>query len=64
MDVCCLHDCAFIDLAIRSCAGGNADYAMDMHQKEPLHDNTVSMMQSQHFSVGLKLQILENSFCF
>ncbi|KAK9940344.1 hypothetical protein M0R45_017010 [Rubus argutus] len=32
--------------------GGNADYAMDMHQKEPLHDNTVSMMQSQHFSMG------------
>lgn len=34
------------------CAGGNADYAMDMHQKEQLHDNTVPMMQSQHFSVG------------
>ncbi|GMY10748.1 probable NOT transcription complex subunit VIP2 isoform X1 [Fagus crenata] len=32
--------------------GGNADYAMDMHQKEQLHDNTVSMMQSQHFSMG------------
>lgn len=64
MDVCCLHDYAFIDLAIRSCAGGNAEYAMDMHQKEQLHDNTVSMMQSQHFSVGSKLQILENSFCF
>ncbi|GMI97051.1 Negative on TATA less2a [Hibiscus trionum] len=30
--------------------GGNADYAMDMHQKEQLHDNTMSMMQSQHFS--------------
>ncbi|KAL7247587.1 hypothetical protein ACSBR2_002495 [Camellia fascicularis] len=32
--------------------GGNADYAMDLHQKEQLHDNTVSMMQSQHFSMG------------
>ncbi|KAG4988648.1 hypothetical protein JHK85_031631 [Glycine max] len=32
--------------------GGNADYAMDMHQKEQLHDNTVPMMQSQHFSMG------------
>ncbi|XP_042958951.1 probable NOT transcription complex subunit VIP2 isoform X4 [Carya illinoinensis] len=32
--------------------GGNADYAMDMHQKEQLHDNTMSMMQSQHFSTS------------
>ncbi|PSS14372.1 NOT transcription complex subunit like, partial [Actinidia chinensis var. chinensis] len=32
--------------------GGNADYAMDLHQKEQLHDNAVSMMQSQHFSMG------------
>ncbi|KAL6341478.1 hypothetical protein AAG906_032597 [Vitis piasezkii] len=32
--------------------GGNADYAMDLHQKEQFHDNTVSMMQSQHFSMG------------
>ncbi|XP_008222714.1 PREDICTED: probable NOT transcription complex subunit VIP2 isoform X2 [Prunus mume] len=32
--------------------GGNAEYAMDIHQKEQLHDNTVSMMQSQHFSMG------------
>ncbi|GAV71406.1 NOT2_3_5 domain-containing protein [Cephalotus follicularis] len=32
--------------------GGNADYAMDMHQKEQLHDNTMSMMQSQHYSMG------------
>ncbi|XP_057449097.1 probable NOT transcription complex subunit VIP2 isoform X2 [Lotus japonicus] len=32
--------------------GGNADYTMDMHQKEQLHDNAVSMMQSQHFSMG------------
>ncbi|EXC04349.1 putative NOT transcription complex subunit VIP2 [Morus notabilis] len=31
--------------------GGNADYAMDMHQKEQLHDNSMSMMQSQHFSM-------------
>ncbi|XP_039037635.1 probable NOT transcription complex subunit VIP2 isoform X2 [Hibiscus syriacus] len=30
--------------------GGNADYAMDMHHKEQLHDNTMSMMQSQQFS--------------
>ncbi|CAL0332260.1 unnamed protein product [Lupinus luteus] len=32
--------------------GGNADFGMDMHQKEQLHDNAVSMMQSQHFSMG------------
>ncbi|VVA20784.1 PREDICTED: probable NOT mRNAion complex [Prunus dulcis] len=32
--------------------GGNAEYGMDIHQKEQLHDNTVSMMQSQHFSMG------------
>ncbi|CAN0853950.1 Probable NOT transcription complex subunit VIP2 (Fragment) [Linum grandiflorum] len=32
--------------------GGNADYTMDMHQKEQLHDSTMSMMQSQHFSMG------------
>ncbi|KAM1148909.1 hypothetical protein ACFX19_030114 [Malus domestica] len=33
-------------------AGGNAEYGIDMHQKEQLHDNAVSMMQSQHFSMG------------
>ncbi|KAJ6691389.1 NOT TRANSCRIPTION COMPLEX SUBUNIT VIP2 ISOFORM X1-RELATED [Salix koriyanagi] len=32
--------------------GGNADYTMDLHQKEQLHDNTISMMQSQRFSIG------------
>ncbi|KAM7254359.1 hypothetical protein ACFE04_028591 [Oxalis oulophora] len=32
--------------------GGNADYPMDMHQKEQLHDNAISMMQSQHYSMG------------
>ncbi|KAK9055403.1 hypothetical protein SSX86_026486 [Deinandra increscens subsp. villosa] len=32
--------------------GGNADYAMDLHQKDQLHDNNVSMMQSPHFSMG------------
>ncbi|XP_044482516.1 probable NOT transcription complex subunit VIP2 isoform X2 [Mangifera indica] len=32
--------------------GGNADYSMDLHQKEQLHENTMSMMQSQHFSMG------------
>ncbi|KAJ8751406.1 hypothetical protein K2173_016609 [Erythroxylum novogranatense] len=32
--------------------GGNADYSMDLHQKEQLHDNTMSMMQSQHFAMG------------
>ncbi|KAI3819750.1 hypothetical protein L1987_13598 [Smallanthus sonchifolius] len=31
--------------------GGSADYAIDLHQKEQLHDNT-SMVQSSHFSVG------------
>ncbi|XP_009598260.1 putative NOT transcription complex subunit VIP2 isoform X2 [Nicotiana tabacum] len=32
--------------------GGNADYAMDPHQKEQFHDNTLSMMQQQHLSMG------------
>lgn len=32
--------------------GSGAEYAMDMHQKEQLHDNGMSMMQSQHFSVS------------
>ncbi|KAK9101924.1 hypothetical protein Sjap_019178 [Stephania japonica] len=32
--------------------GGNADYAMDMHQKEQFHDNAISMMQSQQFPMG------------
>ncbi|KAH9701039.1 NOT2 3 5 domain-containing protein [Citrus sinensis] len=32
--------------------GGNAEYGMDLHQKEQLHENTMSMMQSQHFSMG------------
>ncbi|PKI61971.1 probable NOT transcription complex subunit VIP2 isoform X1 [Punica granatum] len=30
--------------------GSNADYSMDLHQKD--HDNTASMMQPQHFSMG------------
>jgi len=38
-------------------SGGNADYTMDMHQKEQLHDNTISVMQSQHFSVSLLCEI-------
>ncbi|KAL8261812.1 hypothetical protein R6Q59_025861 [Mikania micrantha] len=32
--------------------GGNVDYAMDLHSKEQLHDNNVSMMQSPNFSIG------------
>ncbi|KAL0535987.1 hypothetical protein IC582_024918 [Cucumis melo] len=31
--------------------GGNADYGMDIHQKDQ-HDNSVPMMQSQQFSIG------------
>ncbi|KAK6926900.1 NOT2/NOT3/NOT5, C-terminal, partial [Dillenia turbinata] len=31
---------------------GNADYGMDMHPKEQLHDSSMPMMQSQHFSMG------------
>ncbi|XP_068337877.1 probable NOT transcription complex subunit VIP2 isoform X5 [Pyrus communis] len=33
-------------------AGGDAEYGINMHQKEQLHDNAVSMMQSQHFPMG------------
>uniref|UniRef100_A0A7N0UKY2 NOT2/NOT3/NOT5 C-terminal domain-containing protein n=1 Tax=Kalanchoe fedtschenkoi TaxID=63787 RepID=A0A7N0UKY2_KALFE len=32
--------------------GGNAEYSMDSHQKEQLHENAPSMMQSQHFNIG------------
>ncbi|KAJ4840117.1 putative NOT transcription complex subunit vip2 [Turnera subulata] len=32
--------------------GGNADYSMDLHQKEQLRDSTMSMIPSQHFSMG------------
>ncbi|KAL9171087.1 hypothetical protein ABFS82_04G187300 [Erythranthe guttata] len=32
--------------------GGNADYSMDLNQKESLHDSSLSMMQPQHFSIG------------
>lgn len=32
-------------------AGTSADYSMDLHHKEQLHDN-VSMMQAQHYSVS------------
>ncbi|XP_058091783.1 probable NOT transcription complex subunit VIP2 isoform X2 [Magnolia sinica] len=32
--------------------GGNADFAMDMHQKEQLHDNAMSIIQSQHYPMG------------
>ncbi|XP_047943540.1 probable NOT transcription complex subunit VIP2 isoform X1 [Salvia hispanica] len=32
--------------------GGNIDYSMDMHQKEQIHDTSVSMMQPQNFSMG------------
>jgi hypothetical protein len=42
-----------VDYDIGFDSGGNADYTMDLHQKEQLHDNTLSMMQSQHFSVSL-----------
>ncbi|KAI7732568.1 hypothetical protein M8C21_024174, partial [Ambrosia artemisiifolia] len=31
---------------------GSADNAMDLHQKDQLRDNNVSMMQSPHFSMG------------
>ncbi|XP_042067994.1 probable NOT transcription complex subunit VIP2 [Salvia splendens] len=32
--------------------GGSIDYSMDMHQKEQIHDSSVSMMQPQNFSMG------------
>ncbi|KAK9053736.1 hypothetical protein SSX86_024810 [Deinandra increscens subsp. villosa] len=32
--------------------GGNADYSIDLHQKEQLRDNNASMVQSPHFSMG------------
>ncbi|XP_010457970.1 PREDICTED: probable NOT transcription complex subunit VIP2 [Camelina sativa] len=32
--------------------GSNADYPMDMHHKEQLHENSMLMMQSQQLSMG------------
>lgn len=51
------------DYPIRFRSGGNADYAMDMHQKEQLHDNAMSMMQSQHFNVRVNF-FWENIYLF
>ncbi|EPS59760.1 hypothetical protein M569_15045 [Genlisea aurea] len=31
---------------------GSNDYSLDPHQKDQLHDSSVSMMQPQHFSMG------------
>ncbi|KAL5982785.1 putative NOT transcription complex subunit vip2 [Asimina triloba] len=39
----------YLDLKVLS---GNAEFAMDMHQKEQLHDNAMSMIQSQHYPMG------------
>lgn len=33
-------------------AGGNSEFPVNMHQKEQLHENVVSMMQSQHLPVS------------
>jgi hypothetical protein len=53
-----------VDYDIGFDSGGNADYTMDLHQKEQLHDNTLSMMQSQHFSVSLYVKWkFSNSKC-
>ncbi|KAK6163233.1 hypothetical protein DH2020_000097 [Rehmannia glutinosa] len=42
----------YLDLKIEG-GRGNSDYPMDLHQKEQLHDSSVSMMQQpQHFSMG------------
>jgi CCR4-NOT transcription complex subunit 2 len=32
--------------------GGSSEFPVNMHQKEQLHENVVSMMQSQHLPVG------------
>ncbi|CAG7868277.1 unnamed protein product [Brassica rapa] len=32
--------------------GSNADYPMDLHHKEQLHENSILMMQSQQLSMG------------
>lgn len=41
-------------------SGGNADYAMDLQQKEQVHDNAVSVMQPQQFSVSALLPRFEH----
>ncbi|KAC9696444.1 hypothetical protein E3N88_45389 [Mikania micrantha] len=43
---------AYFSYYVLFCNGGNVDYAMDLHSKEQLHDNNVSMMQSPNFSIG------------
>lgn len=42
--------------------GGGSDFPMDMHQKEQLHDSTVSMMQSQHFPMQRSAGFLGGSY--
>ena len=32
--------------------GSSADYPMDLHHKEQLHENSILMMQSQQLSVS------------
>lgn len=39
----------------RCYTGSNADYPMDMHHKEQLHENSILMMQSQQLSVSFSL---------
>lgn len=39
----------------RFITGSNADYPMDLHHKEQLHENSVLMMQSQQLSVSISL---------
>ena len=36
-------------------AGGSSDYPLEIHQKEQLHDNAMSMMHSQNFPVSFRL---------
>nr|DAD47992.1 TPA_asm: hypothetical protein HUJ06_017929 [Nelumbo nucifera] len=38
--------------ALPGLKGGNNDYGMDLHQKEQLNDNAMSMLHSQHFSMA------------
>lgn len=53
-----------LDKIDRFYTGSNADYPMDLHHKEQLHENSMLMMQSQQLSVSFSLSKFVIGFNF
>lgn len=53
-----------LDKIDRFYTGSNADYPMDLHHKEQLHENSMLMMQSQQLSVSFSLSKIVTGFNF